>query len=99
VNNAPVILLLYVDDLFLTEVWKKHGEVFLGQLKYAVKILQKFGMMDCKSMDTSMTIDIRKLRDSDSDPLDPSLYRQLIGSLIYLVNNRPDIFFDVNTLS
>jgi hypothetical protein len=129
-NNAPMIILLYVDDLFLTgeeyliiqckkelasefdmkylglmhyylglEVWKKHGEVFLGQGKYAIKILQKFGMMDCKSMDTPMTTNIRKLRDSDSDPVDPSLYRQLIGSLIYLVNTQPDICFVLNTLS
>jgi hypothetical protein len=27
------------------EVWQKRGEVFLGQGKYAIKILQKFGMM------------------------------------------------------
>jgi hypothetical protein len=130
VNNAPVILLLYVDDLFLIgaeslitqckkelasefdmkdrslmhyylglEVWQKHGEVFLGQGKYAVKILQKFGMMDCKSMATPLTTNIRKVRDLDSDPVDPSLYRQLIGSLMYLVNTRPDICFVVNNLS
>jgi hypothetical protein len=81
------------------EVWHKHGEVFLGQGKYAVKILDKFGMMDWKSMDTPMTTDIRKVRNSDSDLVDPSLYRQLIGSLMYLVNTRPDICFVVNTLS
>ena len=80
------------------EVCHKHGEVFLGQGKYAIKILQKFGMMDCKSMDTPMTIDIRKVRDSDFDPVDSSLYRQLIGSLMYLVSTRLDIFFAVNTL-
>jgi hypothetical protein len=130
VDNAPVILLLYVDDLFITgeksliiqckkelasefdmkdlglmhyylglEVWQKRGEVFLGQGKYAIKILQKFGMMDCKSMDTPMNTDIRKVKDPNSDPVDPSLYRQLIGSLMYLVNTRPDICFAVNTLS
>jgi hypothetical protein len=129
VENAPAILLLYVDDLFIIgeesliiqckkelasefdmkdlglmhyylglEVWQKHGEVFLGQGKYTIKILQTFGMMDCKSMDTAMNMDIRKVKDPDSNPVDPSLYRQLIGSLMYLVNTQPDICFVVNTL-
>jgi hypothetical protein len=55
--------------------------------------------MDCKSMATPMTTDITKARDLDSDPVHSSLYRQLIGSLMYLVNTQPDIFFVVNTLS
>jgi hypothetical protein len=28
------------------EVWKKLGEIFLGQGKYVVNILQRFEMMD-----------------------------------------------------
>jgi hypothetical protein len=70
------------------EVWQKHGEVFLGQGNYVVKILQKFGLMDCKSMATPMVTDLRNLRDSDFDPVDSSMYQQLIGSLMYLVNTR-----------
>jgi len=31
--------------------------------------------------------------------MDPTLYHQLIGSLIYLVNTRPDFCFVANTLS
>jgi hypothetical protein len=81
------------------EVWQKCGEIFLGQGKYAVKILQKFGMMDFKFMATPMTTDIRKLRDLDFDLVDASLYWHLIGSLMYLVNTWPDISFVVNTLS
>jgi hypothetical protein len=46
-----------------------------------------------------MVTDLRKLRDFDSDLLDPSMYWQLIGSLMYLVNTRMDIFFTVNTMS
>jgi hypothetical protein len=53
---------------------QKHGEVFLGQGKYEIKILQKFGMMDYKSMETPMNADIRKVKDPDSDLVDPSLY-------------------------
>jgi hypothetical protein len=81
------------------KVWHKHGEIFLGQGKYAVKILQKFGLMDCKFMATPMVTYLMKLRDFDFDPVDSSLYWQLIRSLMYLVNTRPDICFVVNMLS
>jgi hypothetical protein len=74
-------------------------EIFLSQGKYTVEILQRFGMMDCKSMATPMTTNLKLLSDSSSDLVDPTMYRQLIGSLMYLVNTRPDICFAVNTLS
>jgi hypothetical protein len=130
VGEDPLILVLYVDDLFLTgaekliasckrdlasefemkdiglmhyflglEVWQQPGEIFLGQGKYAVEILRRFGMMDCKSMTTPMITNLKKLGASDSDLVDPTMYRQLIGSLMYLVNTRPNICFVVNTLS
>ena len=81
------------------EVWKNPGEIFLGKGKYVVKILQKFGMMNCKSMETPMVTNLKKLRDFDYDLLDPSTYPQLIGSLMYVVNTRSNIYFVVNTLS
>jgi hypothetical protein len=56
-------------------------------------------MMDCKSMDNPMNVDIRKVKVPYSDPVDLYLYRQLIGSLMYLVNTRPNICFAMNTLS
>jgi hypothetical protein len=31
--------------------------------------------------------------------VDATIYRQLVGSLMYLVNTRPDIFYGVNQLS
>jgi hypothetical protein len=40
-------------------------------------------------MATPIVIDLKKLRDYDYDPIDLSLYRKLIGSLMYLVNTRP----------
>jgi hypothetical protein len=50
-------------------------------------------------MVTPMTTDIIKIRDSYFDLVDLSLYQQLIGSLMYLVNTQPNILFFVNTLS
>jgi hypothetical protein len=81
------------------EVWQRPSQIFLSQGKYTVEILKRFGMMDCKSMATPMTINLKLLSDSSLDLVDPRMYRQLIGSLMYLVNTRSNICFAVNTLS
>jgi hypothetical protein len=67
--------------------------------KYVVDILRRFEMMDCRPMSMPMTTNLKKLHASESELVDPTLYRQLIGSLMYLVNTRPNICFVVNTLS
>jgi hypothetical protein len=132
IENHSLILVLYIDDLFLTgeeqliaqckreltsefevkdigllhyflglEVWQRSDEIFLSQGKYTVDILRRFGMLDCKSMSTPMVSNLRKLHESDSGSnlVDPSLYRQLIGPLMYLIHTRPDICFAVSALS
>ena len=50
-------------------------------------------------MTTLMTTNLKLLNDDTSDAVDATLYRQIIGSLMYLTNTRPDICFVVNTLS
>ena len=71
----------------------------LSQGKYGVEILKKFGMMDCKSMTTPMTMNLKLLGDTTSEIVDATLYRQMIGLLMYMTNTRLDICFAVNTLS
>jgi hypothetical protein len=56
-------------------------------------------MTDCKSMPTPMVMDLKKMNDTDFGDIDPHLYRQLIGSLMYIVNTIRDIFYAVNVLS
>jgi hypothetical protein len=129
IGEDPLILLLYVDDLFITgverlinsckeslasefemtdiglmhyflglEVWQEPGHIFLGQGKYVCDILSRFQMGDSRPMTTPMITNWKKLHASESQLVDSTLYRQLIRSLMYLVNTRPDICFAVNTL-
>ena len=83
------------------KVWQRSDEIFVSQGKYAVEISRRFGKMDCKSMATPMVTNLKKLTEttSDSNLVDPMMYRQLIGYLMYLVNTRPDICFVVSSLS
>ena len=82
-------------------MWQRPDEIFFSQGKHTIEILQRFGMMDCKSMATPMETNLKTLSGSalDSDLVDPTMYMQLIGSLMYMVNTGPDIFFVVRTLS
>ena len=50
-------------------------------------------------MTTPMALNLKLLSDVSSESVDSMIYGQMIGSLIYLTNMRPDIFFAVNTLS
>jgi hypothetical protein len=79
------------------EVWQSPEKIFLNQGKYAVEILKRFDMLECKSMNTPMETKLKLLVDTSSELVDATLYRQIIGSLMYLTNTRPDICFVVNT--
>ena len=57
-------------------------------------------MMDCKAMNTPMASNHKLLSDASSESVelvDATMYHQMIGSLMYLMNMRPDICFAVNT--
>ena len=83
------------------EVWQRSDEIFLSQGKYTIDVLRRFGMMDYKSMTTPMVSNLKKLHETTSETnlVDSTMYRQLIGSLLYLVHTRLDICFAVNALS
>ena len=46
------------------EVWQNADGISLGQGKYAVEILKRFGMMDCKAMTTPMALNLNLLSDA-----------------------------------
>ena len=81
------------------EVWKYPDDIFLNQGKYTVEILKIFIILYCKVVTTPMTTSLKLLNDNTSEAVDANLYRQIIGSLMYLTNIRLDICFFVNRLS
>jgi len=81
------------------EVWQSSEGIFLNRGKYVVEILKSLNMLKCKFMATPMYSNLKLLADDSLELVDVTHYRQIIGSLMYLTNTRPDICFAVNTLS
>ena len=81
------------------EIWQHDGELFVSQGKYAKEILGMFNMERCKAMNTPILGNQRKDDATSGEVVDATVYRQLVGLLMYLVNTRLEIFYAVNQLS
>ena len=68
------------------EIWQHSDGLFLSQGKYAREILEKFNMQGCKPIDTPLPGGQRKEDATSAEVVDATIYRQLVGSLMYLVN-------------
>ena len=49
------------------EIWKSANGIFLSQGKYAMEILKRFRMLDCKEVNTPMESNLKLLCDALSD--------------------------------
>jgi len=68
------------------EVWKGDGELFLSQGKYANEILNKFCMESNKPMGTPLVGMWRKEDSTSGEEVEATIYKNILGSLMYLVN-------------
>ncbi|CAL1363912.1 unnamed protein product [Linum trigynum] len=75
------------------------GSYSLSQVKYASELLSRAHLTDSKTASTPLEPNV-KLSPGDGALLDdPTLYRQIVGSLIYLTVTRPDIAYAVHIVS
>ena len=72
-----------------------HDGIFIPQAKYAKNLVKKFGLENAKHCDTPMSTTLKLSKDASGKDVQQSLCRGMIGSLLYLTANRPDISFSV----
>ncbi|KAL3720355.1 hypothetical protein ACJRO7_005217 [Eucalyptus globulus] len=81
------------------EVASDSSGYYLSQAKYATDLLSRAGLTDNKTA-TAPIENNAKFDEKDGTPLpNPTLYRQLVGSLVYLTVTRPDIAYAVHIVS
>ncbi|GJY46587.1 retrovirus-related pol polyprotein from transposon TNT 1-94 [Tanacetum coccineum] len=69
--------------------------IFLNQSKYALESLKKYGMESSDPVDTPMVEKSKLDEDTQGKAVDPTHYRGMIGTLMYLTASRPDLTFVV----
>ena len=81
------------------EVDRTNDGYYLSQHRYTRELISRSGLTDTRTAATPMEQQLQ-LRFTDGIPLkDPSRYRRLVGSLVYLTVTRPDIAHAVHILS
>ncbi|XP_031265831.1 uncharacterized protein LOC116124279 [Pistacia vera] len=73
--------------------------IFVNQHKYIQDLITLVGLEDTSSVDTPMEVNVKYKKDEGDLLDDPTLYRRLVGSLIYLTTTRPDISYAVHQVS
>eukprot|EP00253_Pinus_taeda_P033745 PITA_33745 len=84
--------------LGLQVLQSKEG-IFLSQSKYACDLLRFFHMEDCKPAPSPFQSGVKLSVTCSSPEVDATLYRQLVGKILYLTHTRPDLSFAVGLVA
>lgn len=81
------------------EATQQAGGIFLCQKKYMTDLLERFGMSNSNCVHNPMTPGSKLGKDEDGKGVDKTLYKQMVGSLMYATATRPDIMYSVSQVS
>ena len=81
------------------EVLQRSNGVFINQKKYALEVLQLFGMDKSNSVHNPIVPGFKLVKDEGGVKVDKNYYKQIVGSLMYLIATQPDMMFVVSLIS
>ncbi|XP_024163997.1 uncharacterized mitochondrial protein AtMg00810-like [Rosa chinensis] len=81
------------------EVVQSATGIFIMQKKYAVEILDRFEMKTCNSVGTPIEPGLKLTKDPKGKKVDITLFKQIVGSLMYLTATRTYIMYAVSLIS
>ena len=77
------------------QIRQQESSIFISQSKYAKNLVKKFGLESANLIRTPMSPNVKLTIDLLGKNVDSSLYRSMIGSLLYLTTSKPDISYSV----
>ena len=77
------------------QIRQQDSGIFLSQSKNVKNLVKKFGLESASSVRTPISLNVKLTVDLLGKSVDPSLYRSMIGSLLYLTASRLDISYSI----
>nr|GEX14813.1 uncharacterized mitochondrial protein AtMg00810-like [Tanacetum cinerariifolium] len=77
------------------QIFQNPRGIFINQSKYALESLKKYSFESCDPVDTPIVEKSKLDLDREGKAVDPSHYRGMIGTLLYLTASRPDLQFAI----
>uniref|UniRef100_A0A803PAK3 CCHC-type domain-containing protein n=1 Tax=Cannabis sativa TaxID=3483 RepID=A0A803PAK3_CANSA len=90
---------VYKTKLKENEVVQTNDAIFISQKKYVQEILDRFQMKNCNPVGTPTEVGLKLIKDPEGKKVDSTLYKQIVGSLMYLTATRQDIMHGVSLIS
>ena len=81
------------------EVTRDYKGISLKQTGYAIKILKEANMWEANSTKFPMDPGLRLAKDDNSEPVNPTEYRRIIGRLRYITHTRPNTSYAISVAS
>ena len=81
------------------EVTQNDKGIFICQSKYAKDSLKIFRLINCSPFSTPMVVDTKINREDIEKGFDSTIFKRLVGSLMYLTTIRPYIMYGVSLIS
>ncbi|GJZ79533.1 retrovirus-related pol polyprotein from transposon TNT 1-94, partial [Tanacetum coccineum] len=94
-GSVDPTLFIHREGKELLLIFKSPRGIFINQSKYALESLKKYGYESCDPVDTPMVEKSKLDEDKEGKAVDPSHYRGMIGTLLYLTASRPDLQFAI----
>lgn len=76
------------------EVEQSYNGIFISHQKYATNILKTFMMDKGKSIDTPIEVGTKLSKHEVGIVVNSTLYKQHVGSIMYLASTRPYITYE-----
>ena len=81
------------------EVLQNYNGIYVCQRKYAHEVLERFGIDISNLVKNPIVSSCKLSKNEKGAKVDTSVFKQVVGSLMYLTATRPDLMYGVSLIS